>query len=101
MVIFFHIFPLDLPWHNPYPLLNDLYDEHSELTLDDVGPLSHYWMILKYTVIYPGVEIDTFEVAPCKMGEDSAVYIVKDSKQCSPVFNQRPWSVELFVLFHW
>ena len=66
----------------PIPSLNDVYDEHSKLTLglDDIGPLLHYWMILKYIVIYPGAEIDTFEVVPCKIGEDGAVYIVKEGK---------------------
>ena len=64
----------------PIPSLTDLDMEHNELTLEDLGPLSHYWMILKYVVIYPGVEIDTFEVTACKIGEDGGVYIMKNGK---------------------
>ena len=67
MVSLFSHFRPRFDMAQPMPSLNDLYDEHSKLTLDDIGPLSHYWMILKYIVIYPGVEIDTFEVAPCKI----------------------------------
>ena len=64
----------------PIPSLIDLELEHNELTLDDLGPLSHYWMIVKFIVIYPGVELETFEVAQCRIGEDGSVYIVKNGK---------------------
>ena len=76
------------------PSLNDLYDEHHDLT-EDIGPLSHYWMFVKYIVIYPGVEIDNYKVIPCKIGEDGAVYIVKEAKQVAQ-FSTKAWSLELF-----
>ena len=54
----------------PIPSLIDKDLEYNELTLEDLGPLSHYWMLVKFIVIYPGVELETFEVAQCKIGED-------------------------------
>ena len=64
----------------PFPSLIGIDLEHSDLTLDDLGPLSHYWMVVKFIVIYTGVELETFEVAQCKIGEDGSVYIVKNGK---------------------
>ena len=64
----------------PIPSLIDLDIEHNDLTLDDLGPLSNYWMLVKFIVIYPGVELETFEVGQCRIGEDARVYIVKDGK---------------------
>ena len=63
----------------PIPGLIDLDIEHN-LTLDDLGPLSHYWMPVKFIVIYPGVELENFEIGQCRIGEDARVYIVKDGK---------------------
>ena len=84
----------------PIPSLMDFDMEHNELTLEDLGPISHYWLILKYVVIYPGVEIDTFEVAPCKIGEDGVVYIIKNGK-CVAQFSTKNAEVwNFFILFH-
>ena len=65
----------------PIPSLIDLDLEHNDLTLDDLGPLSYYWMLVKFIVIYPGVELETFEVGQCRIAEDGRVYIVKDGKK--------------------
>ena len=43
----------------PIPSLNDIDLELSDLTLEDLGPLSHYWILVKFIVIYPGVELET------------------------------------------
>ena len=65
----------------PIPSLIDLDLEHNDLILDDLGPLSYYWMLVKFIVIYPGVELETFEVGQCRIAEDGRVYIVKDGKK--------------------
>ena len=31
----------------------------------DVGPLNHYWMLIKFIVVCPGDIMDTFEVRKC------------------------------------
>ena len=81
----------------PIPSLIDIELEHNKLTLEDLGPLSHYWMILKCVFIYPGV--DTFEVAPCKIGEDGAVYIMKNGKQVAQ-FSTKDAEVWNFLFYY-
>ena len=51
---FFIFFPRFAIMAQPITSLIDLDMEDSKLTLKDLGPLSHYWLILKYVVIYPG-----------------------------------------------
>ena len=82
----------------PIPGLIDLDIDHN-LTLDDLGPLSHYWMLVKFIVIYPGVELENFEVGQCRIGEDARVYIVKDGKW---VVQFSPKDAEVWnFLFHY
>ena len=50
-----------------------------ELELDNVSPLSTYWMIVKFIVVYLGTDIETFEVNKC-CKEDGVVYLKKDDK---------------------
>ena len=81
------------------PTLNDIDLEHNDLTLDDLGPLSHYWMLVKFIVIYPGVELETFEVGQCRIGEDARVYIVKDGKRVAQ-FSTKDSEVWNFLFYY-
>ena len=56
----------------PMPSLCEL-----DLELEDVGPLTTYWMIVKFIVVYLGTDIETFEVNKC-CREDGVVYLKKD-----------------------
>ena len=58
----------------PMPSLCEL---DLELDLEDVGPLTTYWMLVKFIVVYPGTDIETFEVSKC-CREDGVVYLKKD-----------------------
>ena len=44
-----------MAYAQPMPSLCEL-----ELELDDVSPLSTYFMIVKFIVVYPGTDIETF-----------------------------------------
>ena len=83
----------------PIPSLIDLDIEHNDLTLDDLGPLSHYWMLVKFIVIYSGVELETFEVGQCRIGEDASVYIVKDGKRVTQ-FSTKDAEVWNFLFYY-
>ena len=80
----------------PIPSLCEL-----QLELDDVSPLSTYWMIVKFTVVYTGTDIETFEVSKC-CKEDGVVYLKKDDESGDRVaqFSKKDNEVRGF-LFHY
>ena len=83
-------------YSQPMPSLCEL-----ELELDDVSPLSTYWMIVKFIVVYPGTDIETFEVNKC-CKEDGVVYLKKDDEYGDKVaqFSKKDNEVWGF-LFHY
>ena len=83
----------------PISTLNDIDIEYNDLTLDDLGLLSHYWVLVKFIVIYPGVELETFEVGQCRIGEDASVYIVKDGKRIAQ-FSTKDTEVWNFLFYY-
>ena len=85
-----------MAYAQPMPSLCEL-----ELELDDVSPLSTYWMIVKFIVVYPGTDIETFEVNKC-CKEDGVVYLKKDDESGDTVaqFSKKDNEVWGF-LFHY
>ena len=57
----------------PMPRLNDLF-----LELEDVRLLTSYCMVLKFIVVYPGCNMETFDVKKCCRDGDGAVYLKDD-----------------------
>ena len=66
----------------PMPTLNDLFME-----LEDIEPLTNYWMVLKFIVVYPGCNMGTFEVKKCS--RDGVVYLKDDSMEQIAQFSHK------------